>query len=139
MEFTGLFQLFKPAGAPIRIGSNWIRRVTFAGAFDSAGARWIRALWDCSVTGTGKATYKAATNSVIDPLVIDGPTVSINGALTSPTAAVVVKSGRFGGNATLAAGCRLATAWALSARMPTTPFLSPGDGIGTLNALSPGI
>jgi hypothetical protein len=57
-------------------------------------------------TGSGSAsfTFTAQPNSVIDPLEVDGPTVSISGSLSAPTATVLIKSGTFFGNASLAAG-----------------------------------
>jgi autotransporter-associated beta strand protein len=134
MEFLGAFQLFKPNSGNI-VYPHQVRldtSVTISGPFDSTGPTDTKVM-SVVFTGTGSATFKAPTNSVIDAIEVDGPSVSINGELTSTTATVLVKNGRFGGNATLAGDLAVGD---------NTPqdvddaFLSPGDGIGNLAAAS---
>jgi autotransporter-associated beta strand protein len=130
MEFTGVFQLFKPANSSFVHRVQLDTDVTFSGPFDNGGATDINSV-GLVFTGTGSATFKAPTNSVVDTIEIDGPTVTINGSLSATSAAVFVRKGRFNGNASLAAG--------LAAGDPggvDDAIVSPGEGIGTMSAAS---
>jgi autotransporter-associated beta strand protein len=129
MEFTGVFQLFKPSGGGFQHRIQLDTAVTFSGAFDSGGVADTTPA-GLLFTGTGSASFKAPTNSVIDPLEIDGPTVSISGALSAPTATVLIKSGTFIGNASLAAGLSVGDSAAND-----DAIVAPG-GIGTLGTMT---
>jgi autotransporter-associated beta strand protein len=130
MEFTGVFQLFKPAGGSFQHRIQLDTDVTFSGAFDSGGATDTNPV-GLLFTGAGSASFKALTNSVIDPLEVDGPTVSISGALSAATATLLVKSGKFTGNATLAGALTVG-----DANGNDDAFVSPGESIGTMSAAS---
>lgn len=131
IEFTGTFQLFKPGGFAFQHRIQVDTNVTFTGAFDKGGATDTTSV-GLLVTGTGSATFNGATNSTVDAIEIDGPTVSINGTFSEPSANVSVKSGRFSGNAILAGGLAAGDTIGVD-----DAIISPGGaGIGSMSAAS---
>jgi autotransporter-associated beta strand protein len=130
MEFQGTFELFKLTNNAWFHRAQFDTDVTINGAFRTTLQTDTNPV-GVQFTGTGSVTFKAPDNPTIENIEVDGPTVTINGALSAATATVTVKSGRFGGNAVLAGelivGDLLGTDDAI---------LSPGDGIGTLETPS---
>lgn len=130
MEFMGAFQLFKPAGGAFTHRIQVDTDVLFAGGFNNGGAADTTPV-GLVITGTGSVTFKAADNTAIDPIEIDGPTVSMNGELSSNTASVLVRRGRFTGGASLASGLAAGDPFGVD-----DAIIAPGDGLGTMTAAS---
>jgi autotransporter-associated beta strand protein len=103
--------------------------VTFDGLFMASQA----ASAGLTVKGSGSLSFpnlSGGSHAVSESISIEGPSVSINGAL-SAIAGVTVKSGRFSGNAGIAGFLTVGDSVGVD-----DAILSPGDGIGTMSAAS---
>jgi autotransporter-associated beta strand protein len=130
MEFTGAVNLFRGGGTGPG-GANYPHLVqvdnttTFSGPLNaSAGSGASK---DLVLTGTGKLVLAAASNPfgsgvVADAIIVSGPTLAVNGALTSSAAAVSVTSGTLMGSGSIAGNTTLLSG----------ANLAPGNGVGTL-------
>lgn len=129
MEFSGTTALFKPAATTMQHKIKVDTDVTFTGPLDVSTASGTTGIsTGLTFSGTGSIALNNATNGITEAIIIDGPTLNIQGSLSASS--VTVNAGTLKGVGPL-------MALILGDSTGTNDAnLEPGGSPGTLNAAS---